>query len=213
MGLIAEDTLTLIDAGLHGSAPYVARFIRKLGRSPKELSLIILTHRHIDHIGALAALKRQTPARTAIHPADISDGNPPPPRQGIRHRLLQLPGSATAKLVGVVREKDVDIKLAGGETLDILGGLEVIHTPGPTTGGICLYAPRHKLLMTGDVLRKRRKAILLPPKSIAGYNHAQAVESVEKLAKLDVETILTGHGLPIRENIPGMFKDLLSRTD
>ncbi len=212
MVLIAEEQLTLVDAGLHGSTPQIIEFIRKLGRSPEELGLIILSHRHIDHIGSLAALKRSTPARVAIHGDDISDGNTPPPRSGVRHRLLQLPGSSTIRSVFGVRDEDVDIRLAGGERLEPLGGLEVIHTPGHTAGSISLYSPKHKLLLVGDALRKRRKALLLPPRSIAGFNRGQALESVLKISRLDIDTLCTGHGLPITENIPAMLRDLMERN-
>lgn len=209
MMLILEERLTLIDAGLHGSTPQILDFIRKLGRSPEELDLIILTHRHIDHIGALAALKRATPAKVAMHFADISDGKTPPPRAGVKHRLLQLPGSSTLRSVFFVKDEDVDIRLSGGETLEPLGGLEVIHTPGHTVGSVCLYSPSHKMIFTGDALRKRRKVMLLPPKSIAGFNREQAIESVRKISQLDIETLCTGHGLPVTENISGMLTDLL----
>ncbi len=212
MALIAEEQLTLIDAGLHGSTPQIIEFIRKLGRSPEELGLIILTHRHIDHIGALAALRRLTPARVAIHRDDISDGKTPPPRSGVRHRLLRLPGSSTLRSVFAVRDEDVDIRLAGGETLEPLGGLEVVHTPGHTAGSISLYSPRYRLLFTGDALRKRRKKFLLPPRSIAGFNRELALESVLKISRLDIGTLCTGHGLPVSENIPAMLRGLMEKN-
>lgn len=212
MALIAEEQLTLIDAGLHGSMPQIIQFIRKLGRSPEELGLIILTHRHIDHIGALAALKRSTSARVAIHRDDISDGKTPPPRSRARRRLPQLPGSSTLRSVFAVRDEDVDIRLAGGETLEPLGGLEVVHTPGHTAGSISLYSPRYKLLFTGDALRNRPRALQLPPRNIAGFNRKLALESVHKISRLDVDTLCPGHGLPVTENIAAKLKDLMERS-
>ncbi|GAH19098.1 unnamed protein product [marine sediment metagenome] len=52
--LIAEEELTLIDTGFRGSAPQIMSFIQRLGRSPEEITLIILTHNHLDHAGGLA---------------------------------------------------------------------------------------------------------------------------------------------------------------
>lgn len=210
--LIVEDRITMIDAGLLGSAPHVLEFIEQLGRSPRELERIILTHRHVDHIGGLAALKKSTPAKVAIHPADISDGEAPPPRPGVKHRLLHLPGAETIRSVFGVFEKDIDIKLSDGEVLDVLGGLHVVHTPGHTPGSVCLYAPAHKLLVCGDAVRKRRNAFMLPPKTIAGFNREQAVASVRRLLELDIETVCAGHGLPVTSGARGMLEDLLARS-
>ena len=63
MLVIAEDTLILIDAGLRDSASHVLEFIKHIGRSPKEISLILLTHNHIDHMGGLREIKKHTHSR------------------------------------------------------------------------------------------------------------------------------------------------------
>src|SRR3990172_7691189 len=73
MLLIVEDSLTLIDTGHRGSGPEIIESIKQLGRSPEEISLIILTHNHIDHVGGLAELKQITKARVAIHRTDIGE--------------------------------------------------------------------------------------------------------------------------------------------
>ncbi|MFC2014919.1 MBL fold metallo-hydrolase, partial [Chloroflexota bacterium] len=162
--LIAEQELTLIDTGHRGSSAQIIDFIRDLGRSPKEISLIILTHNHIDHVGGLAELKQLTPARIAIHKSDT----------GERDNRLS------------VKTDDTDIQLEGGEVLKPLGGLEIIHTPGHTPGCICLFSPRNKLLITGDAMRKRRKNLHLPLK-LANSDMTQAIESIKILARLDFD--------------------------
>ncbi|MFC1954877.1 MBL fold metallo-hydrolase, partial [Chloroflexota bacterium] len=129
--LIVEQELTLVDTGHNGYSHQIADFIRQLGRSPEEISLIIITHNHVDHVGGLAEIRKFTSAKIAIHQNDIGErGNNP-----------------------TVKAEDADIPLKGGEILNPLGGLEIIHTPGHTPGCISLFSPRNKLLIIGDAMR------------------------------------------------------------
>ena len=187
--LIIEDKLTLIDTGYRGSVPHIIEYIRQLGRSPEEISLIILTHNHIDHVGGLAELKKLTRARVAIHKADIG-------------QRKNLPSA---------RAEDIDIPLEGGEVLDVLGGLEIIHTPGHTPGSISLFSPENKLIFVGDALRKRRDILHIPHKSIS-FDMRLAVDSVRKIARLDFDTVCFGHGLPLTTNVQARIQDLVARN-
>jgi glyoxylase-like metal-dependent hydrolase (beta-lactamase superfamily II) len=188
MYLIVEEKLTLIDAGYRGSTPPIMNYIREVGRSPSEVELIIITHNHIDHVGSLTEIKRITGARVAMHETDIGERK-------------SLPSA---------KPEDIDILLRGGEILDVLGGTEVIHTPGHTPGSICLYSRQNKLLIVGDALRKRRNVIHIPDKSIS-FDLNLAAESARKLAQLDCETICFGHGLPLTDDVYGRMQDLVSR--
>lgn len=188
--LIIEEELTLIDTGLQGSSPQIIDFIRQLGRSPGEISLIILTHNHVDHVGGLAELKGATSARVAIHQTDIGErGNRPS-----------------------ARAEDIDIRLEGSEVLKPLGGLEVINTPGHTRGSISLFSPRNRLLIVGDALRNGRKALHLPSQ-MAGSDLRQAAESVKRLAELDFGILCLGHGLPVADDVPGKIRRLIERNN
>ena len=55
--LVVEDRITVIDAGRRGSGPRILEYLRSLGRSPEEISYIISTHYHLDHIGGIAHLQ------------------------------------------------------------------------------------------------------------------------------------------------------------
>ncbi len=68
--LITGKHLLLIDTGFPYQAKKIIRFIRAIGRGPEELSLIILTHHHIDHRGSARALKKLTGAKIAAHTDD-----------------------------------------------------------------------------------------------------------------------------------------------
>lgn len=101
---------------------------------------IINTHGHFDHVGADAALKADSGASVAIHPMDadlLKDA----------HDLAAFFGQKTP------RQAPPDMYLEDGMTLEA-GGLElrVIHTPGHSRGGVCLYIEKDGLLFTGDTL-------------------------------------------------------------
>jgi hydroxyacylglutathione hydrolase len=189
MLLIIEEELTLIDTGYHGSVPQIIECIHQIGRKTEEIGLVILTHNHIDHVGGLSELKKETNAKIAIHKSDVGERK-------------NLPSA---------KPEDIDLRLEGGEVLDLLGGLEIIHTPGHTPGSISLYSPVNKLLIVGDAMKKRRERLELPFKT-GGFNLTQAKDSIRKLSTLDLSIICFGHGLPISENAQTKMRDLAKRN-
>lgn len=102
-----------------------------------KIKLIVLTHGHSDHVAALKEVKEATGAEIAVHSGDSEY----PHQQGLAFLLgLQCPTPPPP-----------DRLLKNSDSIDI-GGLhfEVMHTPGHTPGGICLYG--HGLLFSGDTL-------------------------------------------------------------
>ena len=78
--------------------------------------------------------------------------------------------------------------------VDVIGDYMVIHTPGHTSGSICLYNSTRRIIFVGDSLNYSNGKIKA---SRIMEDHLQYSESMKKLGKLDVETILTGHGDPV----------------
>src|SRR5207245_11061144 len=64
----ADNGLVLVDTGLPGSEKRILKAIEGLGRKPADVKLILLTHRHLDHIGSAAALKKETSGMLVSHP-------------------------------------------------------------------------------------------------------------------------------------------------
>ncbi|MEP7003936.1 MAG: MBL fold metallo-hydrolase [Chloroflexota bacterium] len=188
--LIVEDEITLVDAGHRGSGRLVKRYLERIGRSERDITRIVCTHGHPDHIGGVAEIAAASGAAILMHPADAARL-----RIGFREVLAnRTPGPILAFLTRPVRDPQ---PILDGAVLPALGGLRVVHTPGHTPGSICLYSPATKVLFSGDVLQFRRGR-LSPPHQVFSDDLAEARRSVARLAELDVETICFAHFPPLR---------------
>jgi glyoxylase-like metal-dependent hydrolase (beta-lactamase superfamily II) len=208
--LIIEKKVTIVDAGFRGSAHRIAGAIEDLGRSVSEVGLIVITHNHLDHIGGLPGLQKITSARVAIHKADLSFSRNGLPYPGYLKKLLKLPFISQFWPLVYATPDDVDIPLVGGEVLEPLGGLEVIHTPGHTPGSISLFSPKKKLLIVGDTLNNRHQDLWLTPRSISS-DISQARESVKRLAQLDFDILCCGHGQPLVGGASDRLREWIKR--
>lgn len=103
-----------------------------------KVKLIMSTHGHMDHTGAVAAIKEATGAPYAIHPADIE--------------ALHRTASQSGFMVPDFRPPpDPDQELRGGDTIQVgRFSFLVLETPGHSPGSICLYG--HGIAITGDTL-------------------------------------------------------------
>lgn len=205
--LIEEEELTLVDTGLRGNAFFLVELIRRLGRSPHELTQILITHHHYDHAGAVVRLRELTGAQVAIHHADIANGLPYPIPDPAS-RLLHYPPLSALRGLLVVEARHFDRALQGGEVLPPLGGLEVIHTPGHTPGSVCYFSRERGVLLVGDAIVHRRHR-LVPPARLASVDVALARLSLSKLTGLPVRVVLFGHGRPLQQGAGGAIRELV----
>ncbi|WXG41378.1 MAG: MBL fold metallo-hydrolase [Candidatus Freyarchaeum deiterrae] len=197
----------VIDTGLTRNGKKIASQIRALGKDSLKIEAIILTHSDIDHSGSAAELKRITGAKVAIHEDDA------PSLSGDRElkRVKGLAGAFFGVFMKFMNFQKVkpDIILKEG---DKIGGLEVIHCPGHTEGSICLYKPG-KAVFVGDVLRTDGSGNVKGPAKSMSLDIEKAWKSVRKIAKLDFDILLPGHGKPLLHDASKKLKKLLKEAD
>ncbi len=205
--LITGKELTLIDAGFPLQSGKIITFIRSIGRKPEELSLIILTHHHIDHRGSARAVKKLTGAKVAAHVNDI------PFVEGQKHahnghrlwwvRLLFF----ILELIFKHEKVRVDIKLKDRE---YIGGLTVIHSPGHTEGSISLFLMNNKILFCGDTVPYTLGKL----KSLNPYtmNHNQERESIQKLSEMDCDILLPNDCKMVLKDGKSMLREFCKNT-
>jgi glyoxylase-like metal-dependent hydrolase (beta-lactamase superfamily II) len=198
--LLLEEQITIVDAGWRGGGRRVLESLRGLGRSPEEISYIISTHYHPDHIGGIAQIQGKCFGKVAAHEAEVPyiqrDGQRKLPNP-VRNRALAFlitPGLALLK----PQKCPVDIHLQDGSHLEPLGGMEVVHSPGHTPGSISLHFPREGLLMVGDALQYKGGKLRLPSRWFSS-DMTQAKESIKRLAQLDIEVLCFSHFPPIKK--------------
>lgn len=201
--LIVEGRLTLIDAGLPGSRGRITRYLRRLGRSADELARIVLTHGHPDHVGGVNELAGDD-VEVLLHPADLGS---------LRTSLAELVRRPSrGRFFGfVARTPRRLVPLTDGAVLPVLGGLEVLHTPGHTPGSVCLYAARSRALWVGDALECRRGRVGFASR-LYSDDLALARRSVRRMAERDVETLLFAHYPPWTDDANGVLRDLAARA-
>jgi glyoxylase-like metal-dependent hydrolase (beta-lactamase superfamily II) len=197
--LVLEPEITLIDAGLPGSAPRVRGYILAQGRSADDLVRIVCTHGHPDHAGGARGLLHDG-VKLLMHPADYA-GLQVSLRDALRRpsrgRLFASITPTPARFAPV----------EDGDVLPVLGGLEVIHTPGHTPGSICLYARRDRLLFVGDILQRRGGRVTYAS-TVFSDDPASARTSLRRLTGLDVQTIVFAHYPPVRQGANELLKML-----
>ncbi|MFZ2472179.1 MAG: MBL fold metallo-hydrolase [Methanothrix sp.] len=144
--LICGQEICLIDSGVAGSEKIILEYMKANGRSPEEISRLILTHAHPDHIGAAAAIKRICGCTVAAHAAEkawIED---------VKLQAKERPVPGFFSLVG--GSVQVDQTLQEGDILHLAGGLtlQVLHTPGHSPGSISLWLAEDNALFTADAV-------------------------------------------------------------
>lgn len=200
----ASHGLTLVDTGLPGQADLIAEKIVAEGFSISDLQQIVLTHQDMDHIGSLGDLKELTGATIYGLEEEIPyiEGRLQSVKYPSPERLAQNPG--LAEMLGRIKRVPVDVSIADGETLSFAANAVAIATPGHTLGHMSLYLPTSKTLITGDALVSDA-GTLNGPMEMATPDMPKALESVKKLAKLDIDTVVCYHGGLVTDDAKGQL--------
>ncbi len=173
----------LVDTGLPSSYAGLADALRGIGHPPEEIDLVVLTHEHADQVGGAAFL----PGRAIIgaHPLAANKLN------------LQ---DSFAMISGVIGEDvppfHIDLFLPEGSEFDADPfHFQVMHTPGHTSGSLCLVDAAQEVLICGDMFHSGGDmGGIFPSGNISDY-----IASLERLRRLRLRLALPAHG-PVSES-------------
>jgi glyoxylase-like metal-dependent hydrolase (beta-lactamase superfamily II) len=234
--LEAKEGLILFDAGLGSDEAQAALLagLERLGHRTDQISRIVVSHGHVDHFGAARFLQEQAGRDFPVlaHPADI----PKIAEAGLRFRDQQPHYAVHLRRLGVPDEVLVATARAGETSFrlsrrvpvvgalaegDVVAGrqlrFEVLHMPGHTSGLVCLWEPRLRLLLAADHLLE--KVSPNPVMELDGeggqvfWPLRTYLDSIARTRALDVALVLPGHGPPFaghRAVIDGLL-DYLER--
>jgi glyoxylase-like metal-dependent hydrolase (beta-lactamase superfamily II) len=188
-----DGQVTLVDAGLAGSPERVLTALSEMGASADDVTRIVVTHAHSDHVGGLAGLVRRTQADVAVHREDADDvregrGAPLDRTRGVGRLLSRLPGGDAAPVAS---------ELQDGQVLDVAGGLRVLHTPGHTPGHVSLLHLPTATLITGDAIWNMNARRTWPVMAFC-TNRALTKQTAHLLGDEEYETAAFTHGPEIR---------------
>jgi len=202
----------LVDAGFDRFAPRVAWGLRHMGLAPSDLELIIITHAHVDHIGALSDIVRGTGAAVAVHELEaeyVRTGLPLMPR-GLtpRGRITVTFGNRHPEITRVaavepqvIIEKELDLASWG------LAG-RVVWTPGHSPGSVGVVLDDGRAYV-GDLVVSSFRPLLPIRTSCFGDSPEKMPASWRKVLDMGARVICPGHG---RAFPAARLEELLAKT-
>jgi glyoxylase-like metal-dependent hydrolase (beta-lactamase superfamily II) len=177
--VLGEFKNVLIDSGIEENFGHLRRHLKEVGIVPEDIDLVINTHEHFDHIGANCFFHE-----TAFIAA---------------HRFAATKIELQDAYVTLIRKKGVDharksrvhLWLENRDLID-LGNykLKILHTPGHTSGCICIYEPFKRFMFTGDTVFAGGTLSEIAPSGSAG----DYVNSIERMNTMKVDEFYPGHG-------------------
>lgn len=171
--------VVLLDPGHLQFLNHLIQSVRLDGIHEDSIQGVIATHAHPDHLEGLQAFAQK--------PVWIAMG-------ALEEAFMRGMGADLYRMMGVSPPQiRLDVLLKEGEL--VLGGerFQVLETPGHSPGSICIYWPAQKALFSGDVVFEMG----VGRTDFPGGDSKALVASLEKLACLDVEILLPGHGNPL----------------
>ena len=161
--LVGRREIGMIDAGLwdeEGVEALIGHFREGMGR---ELRWLVLTHWHPDHQIGADKIKEKTGCRLGVHESEADK----------------------------VAPASVDFTLRDGDRIPFDGReLEVIHTPGHSSGHCCFLLRPEGVLFTGDHILGMGTSIVVPPDG----DMTLYMDSLAELLSYPVRIICPGHG-------------------
>jgi glyoxylase-like metal-dependent hydrolase (beta-lactamase superfamily II) len=187
--LVADDVLTLVDAGMPWDGPAIREAIEAAGFDPETVQRVLVTHFDIDHVGGLQAFPAVEEIYVGQADAPFVTGAETPEFTD-RKRGFQ-------RVTEVVREPPpAPVRpVADG---DVIGSFTAVHTPGHTPGHTVYVSEERDVAFVGDLVTSDGASLSVPPWYL-NQDTDQVRASIAALAEdlPPVDVIAPGHGEPL----------------
>ena len=214
-------SVVLVDAGLPSSARGALGALRGVGCQPEDVTGVLATHGHSDHVGGMTTVMEQTPAVSLLPERCRSYLSGETPRNfGLDSNVRFLPMAGQHKFERTALRELVEVGttmgygrratfelpfvpsgfLAAGDPVPGAPGWTVIATPGHTDDSISLYHAGSATLLSGDEVLTHDGRAWFNPEWVDRNLHS---ETEERLRALEVRHLLPGHGHPIEGDVWG----------
>jgi hydroxyacylglutathione hydrolase len=170
--LLKRGKNVLVDPGHYPLFGRVRDELSRLSLSHEDMDLVLITHGHPDHLEGVEIF-RDTKAVVAMYGAELDFISKIAPHYG--------PALSQLKPQVLLQEGNLTV---GNLTL------QIVHTPGHSPGGICIYWPERKVLFTGDLVFSGGIGRI----DLPGGSGKDLKESIRKISMLEVDYLLPGHG-------------------
>jgi len=182
--LDCDDGVVLVDGGMTGQhVKNLEAELKVMGKGWGDVKLILVTHKHGDHINNLPRLVELT-------------GAP------VKSQRLEAP----------LIEKATEVKVEGLEDREVVpfcGGIEVIHVPGHSEGNCSYYLGSRRAIIGGDTIFGDPEGNLTPPPERYCLDVEQATREMRRLLDYEFDAFIYTHGRDIMKDAKRRVRELV----
>lgn len=199
---------TLVDTGYPGDHDQVLWSLAELGQRPADVRAVLITHAHVDHIGAADRLAQDHGVPVLMHEAEV-----PHARREFLHQVAVGEVLRNAWRPGVLPWLVHAVRAGGTKKgirvtdphpfptagrLDLPGRPLPVHTPGHTGGHCAYHLPEAGVVITGDGLVTGHPTSPVPGPQLLPQmfdtDRERALASLDVLEGVEADIVLPGHG-------------------
>ena len=196
----------LIDVGINAetSLRALGRALKAIGVPDGALDIILLTHRHPDHAGGAAAVRRRWGGQVLLHPADLApraggerEAAAWAAEQGVPDEVVRA--FAGFKPNGGIELGDAVTPLDPSRAIRVGDmSFEVVEVPGHCPGQVMLHERRRGWLFSADqVVEPEAPNVWMSP-GVGGDPLGGYLASLRRTAEIEAQLVLPSHGVPLR---------------
>ena len=195
--IVKGKEIVLVDTGMPNQLEVVRANIKATGVSISDISYILITHEHGDHMGNVAPLLRESPnASVYATPTAAKELiNPPTDEHAIKIELYR-PDHALRRGVQEPVSPERIKYLKDGDVFDLGNGekLRVIFAPGHKPGGVVFVEENNRGMFINDLVGNYfADCGAHYTLNASGVNHIQGIETLKKLIDIPVKYLYLGH--------------------